>query len=165
MIQPQSSHHDAPYPPAGGNPGEPATITVETRFGAVVFGPKNIVTFPQGLVGMPQCRTFGLSPIPDPRMGQFMLLQSLEDFALSFLVLPLQLGSNTVANEDAKEACDALAIPVEDADFFTVVTLRKAEDGLKISVNMRAPIIVDSKSRTARQYVLANPQYSIRHPL
>lgn len=165
MMQTQRSNPD--HPPAGGAPtgGDPATIVVETRFGTITFGRSNIVEFPHGLVGMPQCRHFGLSPIPDPRMGQFMLLQSLEDFALSFLVLPMEPGPNSVAREDIREACAALAIPEDDADFLTVVTLRKAEGGLTVSINLRAPIIIDSKSRIGRQYVLANPSYPIRQPL
>lgn len=142
-----------------------AMVTVETRFGSITFGPKNIVHFPQGLIGLPQSKRFGLSPIPDKRMGQFMLLQSLDDFALSFLVLPLQIGPNTVTHEDAAEACAALAVPIEDADFFTLVTLRKGEEGLSASINLRAPIVVDAKSHVARQYVLANQNYPIRQPL
>jgi flagellar assembly factor FliW len=160
MMQAQSNetNETAAAPPE-------STITVETRFGAITFGPKNIVHFPQGLIGLPQSKRFGLSPIPDSRMGQFMILQSLDDFALSFLVLPLQIGPKTVASEDAAEACAALAVPVDDADFFTVVTLRQSEEGLSVSINLRAPIIVDAKSHVARQHVLANQKYPIRQPL
>jgi flagellar assembly factor FliW len=165
MMHAQPTNPNMPQPPQGPGGEDTATVTVETRFGAITFGRTNIVTFPHGLIGMPQNRRFGLSPIPDPRMGQFMLLQSLEDFGLSFLVLPMQPGPNAVSAEDAKEACAALAIPEEDADFFTVVTLRKAEQGLTVTVNLRAPIVVDSKSRIARQHVLANPSYPIRHNL
>jgi flagellar assembly factor FliW len=162
MMQAQTTNRNHPQPAES---GEPITIAVDTRFGKITFGQTNIVDFPQGLIGMPESRRFGLSPIPDPRMGQFMILQSLEDLGLSFLVLPLQLGPTTVDHEDAREACAALAIPEADADFFTLVTLRKAEKGISVSVNLRAPIIIDSKSRIARQYVLANPRYPIRQAL
>ena len=165
MMNAQPNNPNPPQPPEATGGEDAGPLVVETRFGAITFGETNIVTFPHGLIGMPQNRRFGLSPIPDSRMGQFMLLQSLEDFALSFLVLPMQPGPNSVTPEDAKEACAALAIPEDDADFFTVVTLRKADKGLAVSVNLRAPIIVDSKSRTARQYVLANPRYPIRQNL
>jgi len=165
MMQTQRNTPNQPHPPGGPAADESTTLVIETRFGAITFGRTNIVEFPQGLIGMPQCHRFGLSPIPDARMGQFMLLQSLEDFALSFLVLPMEPGPNSVAREDIHEACAALAIPEADADFLTVVTLRKATDGLAITVNLRAPIIIDSKSRIARQVVLANPSYPIRHPL
>jgi flagellar assembly factor FliW len=152
-----------PQRPEGADAAE--TITVDTRFGKITFSRTNIIDFPQGLIGMPDSRRFGLSPIPDPRMGQFMILQSLENLGLSFLVLPLQPGVNTVTPEDAHEACAALAIPDEDADFFTIVTLRKADTGIAVSVNLRAPIIVDCKSHIARQHVLANPRYPVRQPL
>jgi flagellar assembly factor FliW len=35
----------------------------------------------------------------------------------------------------------------------------------EITVNLRAPIIVDTASRVATQPILANPDYGIRHPL
>lgn len=161
MMQARSGQNNET---AAATPPE-TTITVETRFGAINFGPKNIIHFPQGLVGLPQSKRFGLSPIPDARMGQFMILQSLDDFALSFLVLPLQIGPKTVTPEDAAEACAALAVPMDDADFFTVVTLRQGEQGLSVSINLRAPIIVDAKSHVGRQYVLSNQKYPIRQPL
>jgi len=163
MMNTQPSHPQMQQRPEGADAAE--TITVDTRFGKITFGRTNIIEFPQGLIGIPDSRRFGLSPIPDPRMGQFMILQSLENLGLSFLVLPLQPGANTVTPEDAHEACAALAIPDEDADFFTIVTLRKADGGIAVSVNLRAPIIVDCKSHIARQYVLANPHYPIRQPL
>ena len=184
MMNAQPSDPQTPQRPEDAA-GAVETIAVDTRFGKITFSQKNIVEFPQGLIGMPDSRRFGLSPIPDTRMGQFMILQSLDNFGLSFLVLPLQPGANTVTPEDAHEACAALAIPEEDADFFTIVTVRKSGSGIAVSINLRAPIVVDSKSHVARQYVLAyginltpdqsiiaiaptataNPRYPIRQPL
>ena len=165
MIHAQQSNPDPARPPAMGA-GDTETIAVETRFGTITFGAKNIVDFPHGLIGLPHSRRFGLSPIPDKRMGQFMILQSLEDLGLSFLVLPLQPGPTTIERTDIEEACASIAVPADEADFFTVITLRKAEQGgLTISANLRAPIIVDAKSRIARQCLLSNPRYPIRHPL
>ena len=166
MMHAQQSKPDLTHPPVAGGAGDTETIAVETRFGTITFGSKNIVDFPHGLIGLPQSRRFGLSPIPDARMGQFMILQSLEDLGLSFLVLPLQPGPTTIERADIEEACATIAVPADEADFFTVITLRKAEQGgLTISANLRAPIIVDAKSRVARQCLLSNPRYPIRHPL
>jgi flagellar assembly factor FliW len=146
-------------PPAG------ETVTVETRFGSIAFGPDDTLDLPSGLVGMPDYHRFGFAPIPDPRMGQFMLLQSLEDLQLAFLVLPIAIGEATIARIDADDACATLAVPPEDARFFVIVTLRKGDKGLVVSINLRAPLIVDSKTRIARQFVLSNPNYPVRKVL
>jgi flagellar assembly factor FliW len=146
-------------PPAG------ESISVETRFGTITFGPDDVLDLPNGLVGMPEYHRFGFAPIPDPRMGQFLLLQSLEDLKLAFLVLPIAIGEATIARIDADDACATLAVPPEDARFFVIVTLRKGDKGLVVSINLRAPLIVDSKTRIARQFVLSNPNYPVRKVL
>ena len=47
----------------------------------------------------------------------------------------------------------------------TEIHVRRDEDGAHVSVNMRAPLFVDMRRRTGRQYVLPNNKYSIRHAL
>lgn len=166
MMHAQPSEPDMPRHPPSDSAKDDALIAVETRFGTIAFGAKNIVDFPHGLIGLSQWHRFGLSPIPDKRMGQFMILQSLEDLGLSFLVLPLQPGPTTIAREDIEEACATISVSASEADFFTVITLRKSDSGgIAVSANLRAPIIVDAKSRIARQCLLSNPRYPIRHPL
>ncbi|MGB8274242.1 MAG: flagellar assembly protein FliW [Alphaproteobacteria bacterium] len=150
-------------PKTAAPPGE--ELVIETRFGAITFKSDDMLDFPNGLIGLPAYHRFGLAPIPDPRMAQFHLLQSLEEKDLSFLVLPIAPGETTIARADADDACAASAVPAGDARFFLIVTLRKGDDGLIVSVNLRAPLIVDAKAHIARQCVLSNPDYPIRKVL
>jgi flagellar assembly factor FliW len=46
-----------------------------------------------------------------------------------------------------------------------VVSIRKSGDKAAISVNLRAPLVVDVKGRTAWQFVLSNQEYSVRHAI
>jgi flagellar assembly factor FliW len=153
----------AASPQAGDAHGE--AVTVETRFGPLTFDETNSVSLLQGIIGFPQFRKFGLAAIPDPRMAQFKLLQSLEQADLSFLVLPVRLDGQTIADRDVDEACVALHISREDAAFLLLVTVRKEANGIAVSTNMRAPIVLDTCRRIARQYVMPNPRYPIRQPL
>lgn len=168
MTRTHSSGPDGPgttaRPDQGGEPAM-GTVTVETRFGSIAFDDSNSVTLPQGLIGFSEFRRFGLAPIPDPRMAQFRLLQCLDQTDLSFLVLPVPLDGSTIADEDVDEACATLGIPRHDVALFLLVTLRKEAEGLSVSMNVRAPIVVDSTTRIARQHVLPNPDYPIRHML
>ncbi len=150
-------------PEAGAAAGE--AVTVETRFGAITFDASNTIYLPRGIIGFPQFRRFGLAAIPDPRMGQFKLLQSLERTDLSFLVLPVHLDGQTILDTDVDEACATVGVHREDAAFLLLVTLRKEDEGISVSTNVRAPIILDTSSQVARQYVLPNTDYPIRQTL
>lgn len=143
-----------------------ATTTVETRFGPMEFGRSNTFRMPHGLLGFADKRDFGLANLPAERYGHFMLLQSLEDDAVSFLVLPLEVVPELIAAEDLEEAIGAAGVAPEEAIVLLIATARKDEDGtITLSVNLRAPLIVDAEHHTARQHVLNNTAYPIRHVL
>jgi flagellar assembly factor FliW len=168
MMQPEP--HDPEAQAAGAGPpgaesGTDDAVTVATRFGDITFDETSRVALPQGVIGFPQFHGFGLTAIPDPRMGQFNLLQCLEQTDLSFFVLPIQLDGSTIADADVEAALATLAIPREDAAFLLIITVRKEAEGISVSANVRAPIILNIRTRTARQYVLPNPEYPIRQML
>lgn len=123
------------------------------------------VTLPQGLIGFPDFTEFGLINLPDPRMEQFKLLQSVSDPDLSFIVLPLQMEDSPIDAEDMNKALTELAIAPEDALILSIVTIRQDNGQVQITTNLKAPIIVDADSRNGRQYVFSDPKYDIRHAL
>jgi flagellar assembly factor FliW len=82
------------------------------------------------------------------------------------VVLPLSLAGGVVAQDDVEQALADLAVPRASAVFLLLVTLRRGEDGqTAMTANLRAPIVVDSDRRTARQYIFANPDYPMRMPI
>jgi flagellar assembly factor FliW len=46
-----------------------------------------------------------------------------------------------------------------------IATFRRMGGSFETSVNMRAPIFIDTANRTAWQYILANDRYEVRHTL
>ena len=152
-------------PPA--HPATPADapIAVESRFGTVVISSAARMTFPQGLLGFSDYHSFGIAPLPDGKHPQFRVLQSLEAAELAFLVAPLNLDSGAVALEDIDEACRTLAIARDDLLVLLIVTVRREGETAQVSVNLRAPLFVDAARGIARQYVMPNTRYAIRHPL
>jgi len=142
------------------------TVTVETRFGQLEFSRSNTFHMPHGLLGFADKRDFGIANLPAERYGHFMLLQSLEDTALSFLVLPLEIVPDLIAPEDLQEALTAAGIAHENAIVMLIATARKDDDGtVALSVNLRAPVVIDVERHCARQHVLNNTAYPIRHVL
>ncbi len=140
-------------------------MVVESRFGTLQVQPEHILNLPNGLLGFGEHHAFGLAPLPDGQHPQFQVLQCLEAPDLAFLVAPLNIHSNAIEESDLLEACANLGIDRASLAVFLIVTVRRYEDGADISMNMRAPLFVDVANRTARQYVLPNNKYSIRHAL
>jgi flagellar assembly factor FliW len=152
-------------PPAPALPAVDAPIAVESRFGLVVISSAARMTFPQGLLGFSDYHSFGVAPLPDGKHPQFRVLQSLEAAELAFLVAPLNPESGAVANDDIDEACATLGIARDDLLVLLIVTVRREGESAQVSVNLRAPVFVDARRGIARQYVMPNTRYPIRHPL
>jgi flagellar assembly factor FliW len=103
-----------------------------------------------------------LADLGDPRLPQFKVLQSLDDHGLSFLVLPLDPASGLIAQHDLAEACAALSIAERDVAILLVVTVHRTADGVLVSANLRAPLLIDTTSRIGVQHVLPNDSYPVR---
>ena len=140
-------------------------ITIETRFGVLEFGPENRLFMPVGLLGFTDYRHFGLAEMPQPELADFRLLQSLQDEKLSFIVTPIKIDSGEVAREDLEDAALSVGIPVDSAAFVLIVTIRPMPEGSNVTVNLRAPVVIDVNRAIARQVVMANSSYPIQQPI
>ncbi|WP_051618082.1 flagellar assembly protein FliW [Desulfofundulus thermocisternus] len=124
---------------------------------------KTVITFPAGLPGLPaELTEFELVAAAED--SPFFFLQSLQDENTGFiLVNPFAFFPNyefDLPEEDAR----ALGIKApEEAAVFCIVN---ASRGLaRATVNLLAPVVVNAATGTARQVVLVDERYSIRHPL
>jgi flagellar assembly factor FliW len=114
---------------------------------------------------MPGKKTFGLGDMPDASYGNFKLLQCIEQPELAFLVLPIEFLPDRIGAADIAEALTALSVPSEQAALLLIVTARKNDGQVTLTANLRAPVVVNRKERVARQYVMPNSAYEIRHIL
>lgn len=152
-------------PPAPGSSHADQTLMIESRFGTLTVRSHASLLFPQGLLGFTDYRNFALADLPDGKQPQFKALQCLTDANLAFLVAPLPSNSTAIDADDIQEACNSLSISPEDLAVVLIVTVRRDDDGAHVSVNLRAPVLIDTRNRVARQYVLPNNKYQIRHKL
>ncbi len=143
----------------------PEARLVETRFGAVAVAEDTVIRMPYGVLGFEDNHTYTLVPFPDASLGHFRLLQNIEEPSLSFVVLPLATDSGLIDPEDLEETCQVVGAGHEDVAVLLIVTVRKTDTGMSMTANLRAPIVLDARGMTARQCVLSNNKYSIRHAL
>jgi len=151
----------------GGPPVTPPgdMIEIDTRFGRFALPRANTIAMPQGVLGFSNYHEFALLALPDPRFARFRILQCLAEPALSFIVVPHNLDDCGIDQADVTEALTALGVAPQDAVLLLIVTIRKAEGQVDMTVNLRAPIVLDVTRQSARQYVLSNTRYSIRQRL
>lgn len=156
-----------PSAPETGAPREAAdSFSIETRFGVLSFTADNRIHMPSGPLGFGDSRRFVLGALPPPANPRFKILQSEEDNDLSFIVTPLQPEDGCIELADLEDAAMSASISWDDAAFLLIVTVRPNDDGsADITVNLRAPLVVDVKEGLARQIVMVNANYPIQQPL
>ena len=138
---------------------------IQTRFGEISVDVSRSISFPRGLLGMPDKSNFVLTNFNSAKMEQFKLLQSLDELQLSFIALPLDANNNIVAIADIRGAADDLQIAYDDLVVLLIVSVHRSPDSVKLSVNARAPLFVDVKQKLGAQYVFANDVYKVQHML
>ena len=144
-------------------PEEPESDVMNTRFGQVTVYRKNPIVFPNGLLGIPDKFSYCLTRFPSEKLARFKLLQSLEDADLSFITLPIEMDNAVVAREDIITACKEIEMNVDDLTMLLIVTVHRTPSAVRLSVNARAPLLLDASNRTAVQFVFPNPKYDVRH--
>ncbi|MFO0110085.1 MAG: flagellar assembly protein FliW [Alphaproteobacteria bacterium] len=136
---------------------------VETRFGKVKLQRSQSVMFPNGMLGLPDKMQFCLTRFPSEKMERFLLLQSLDEASLSFITLPLDLKNPIIDQVDILQAASDLEIAPEALALLLIVSVHRDMSGIKLSVNARAPLLVNAQNRTASQFVFSSNKYEIRH--
>ena len=148
------------------NPGGNAMIEIiKSRFGEITVSLDKALQFPRGLLGMPDKGRFALAGFPNPKMQQFMLMQSLDDPELTFILLPLEMENQIVSSADMKNAARDLQIDESNLAVMLIVSVHRGLEQVKLSVNARAPILIDVQRRIGVQYVFSQDAYKVQHML
>lgn len=161
MTQPaRVQDYESPSP----TPGMAEAPPIVTRFGALARDPERIIVFPRGVLGFADRHRYMLAEIPGTD-ALFKRLQSIDDGELGFIVLPLDPSEGPIASPDLAAARKALAIEETALAVLAIVTLRPDPERVDFTVNLRAPLLLDTGRRLGYQHVLANDAYPLRHPL
>ncbi len=138
---------------------------LDSRFGRITINPAQAIYFPNGLLGMPDRQQFCLARFPSDKMGRFKVLQSLEDTTLAFMGLPVDLDNPIIDRADLEQAARDLEIPLAELAIMLLVTVHRESGMIRLTVNARAPLLMNITRRMAAQFVFPNTKYQIRQPL
>jgi flagellar assembly factor FliW len=92
-------------------------------------------------------------------------LQSIDQPELCFIVLPIGPRNELIDYADIESACRQIGIGAVELVVLLLVTVRKGEQAVELTANLRAPLLIDAASFRGAQHVLNNERYPIRFPL
>ena len=130
--------------------------------GEVEAYPESFITLQEGLIGFEDHNEFVLLELAD--YEPFRWLLSYTDPGLSFPLLdpkPLIPGYEIKLQESEKQL-----LGLEENEEPKIYVIASIDDeGNQVTVNLRAPLIVNARNQRARQVVLSDGRWEIQHPL
>lgn len=139
-------------------------MTIETRlFGTITIEDEKLITFPEGIVGFPFLRQFALIHDADKKDAPIMWLQSMEEpqFAMPVIEPNLVMDSyNPTVNDEYLAPVGELA---ED-QIYSLVTITVPAEIEKMSVNLKAPIVINMANNKAVQ-IIVEDDYQVKHQI
>lgn len=132
---------------------------VTSRFGTIEIAEESVIRMPEGMLGFGSARQFVL--LEDRPNTAFKWLQAVDDPALAFIVVnPLEFFPTYEIELPDEQAASLELADGSDAVMLTTVTI--TGDG-KITTNLLGPIIMNSRTLTAKQVVLQDDRFCAKH--
>jgi len=133
-----------------------------TRFSQIDVKPEDILIFPDGPLGFPDCTRFTF--IDEERAAPFRMLQSLDNPALAFVVVdPLMARPDfqfDVTVDDLK------LIKADNTDkllVYAIVTMNRNIH--EVTINLQGPLVINPSQKLGHQFVLIDTDYTTREKL
>jgi flagellar assembly factor FliW len=130
-------------------------MKINTRvFGEIEIAEDKIITFEEGIIGFPDCKKFAL--LYDEEKGEhrgISWMQSLDEpvFALPVMdPLLVKEDYNPMVEDELLKSLGKL----DPEDTFILVTVTAPPDLKELSVNLKAPLIINARERKAVQMII-----------
>lgn len=130
-----------------------------TRFGELEVDKKDIIEFTEGLLGFENLKKFF---IVDPGDQTLILwLQSIDDAATAFPIIEPKIFQPNYMVKLLPVELNSLSLEnLQHASVYTVLTI--PQNVTEMSANLKAPIIINNKTKMARQIVLQDSKLEVR---
>ncbi len=130
-------------------------------FGVIEIDEKEILYFPLGIPGFENVKKFTLLGKQDNETP-FFWLQGVDDPELAFVVTdPFAVNDNYFVDADDDEIKE---ISVKDPDrILTLAIVTVPEDIRKISVNLKAPLLINMDNNRGMQVIMKNETFPVKY--
>jgi flagellar assembly factor FliW len=132
------------------------------RFGPLEVPDNKVISMERPILGFESLKHFCLVEMED--LAPFHWLQSTEDPAVAFLVLnPIVFFPDYRIEINSKEIAELEVADVHSVETYVVVTI--PDEPKEISANLQGPILINTENNRAKQLVLVNSNYAVRHSI
>ncbi len=131
-----------------------------SRFGEIEVPDESRIEFPEGVVGLPDCRSFVLFDCGED--GVFKWLQSVDRPDVAFVICEARLIVSDYEVEVGENVLELLKLDSPDQALVCLI-LCIPPDPREMTANLLGPLIFNVEARLGMQAVLVNPAYSTRH--
>ncbi|AXI31956.1 flagellar assembly protein FliW [Priestia aryabhattai] len=130
--------------------------------GDIEIDNQQTLTFNQGIPGFLEETEFVILPLPEAEA--FQVLQSIQTKELAFIITdPFQFFLDYDFQLEPQEIEKLQLQQAEDAAVYVLLTMSDSVE--KITANLQAPVIINTKQQLAKQVILMNTAYETKHRL
>ncbi|PJZ70000.1 flagellar assembly protein FliW [Leptospira perolatii] len=132
-------------------------------FGAIRVSEKQIIRFPEGLLGFSSYKNFAL--IEEDEESVFKWLQSIEEVDLAFVVIPPSLFKKEYKPLIPTDELSQLGIEDSSQALILVIVTIPNDDPAAMTANLQGPILVNKTNLVGRQFISRNELHSVREKI
>lgn len=140
-------------------------MLLQTRlFGEIEIDENKVICFENGIIGFPDLKEFFIIRDEEKGTDAISWLQSKEEAGMAIPVMnPLVVMEdyNPVVDDEVLKPLGEL----KDDNIMALVTVTVPAQIEKISVNLKAPIVINADTRKACQLILDEDKYQVRYPI
>ncbi|MDE6312218.1 MAG: flagellar assembly protein FliW [Lachnospiraceae bacterium] len=140
-------------------------MSIKTKlFGEIEIEKEKVITFEKGIIGFPELKKFALIYDSEKKNSNIQWIQSLDDGAVAFPVMdPICVVDeyNPVVSDELMEQ---LGEYDRNKDLAVAVILRVPSDIKDMSVNLKAPVIINTRNNKAIQLIVES-DLPVRFPI
>ena len=138
-------------------------MTINTRiFGEVSIGDDRMIKFPKGIVGFPELTDFAL--IHDAEAGDQGGIRWMQSMQEPNFAIPVVDPLNIKADYNPEVNDDLLSTIGGIDDILVLVTITVPSDITKMTVNLKAPIIINVPEKKACQLIV-DQDYPVKYEI
>ncbi|MFH2035025.1 MAG: flagellar assembly protein FliW [Candidatus Zixiibacteriota bacterium] len=132
------------------------------KFGELEIPDDKIITMPKPVLGFESLSKYCIVERDDCR--PFLWYQSIEKPEVTFIICNPMIFSPEYRIEVNPKELEELGIEeVEAVEIYSIVTV--PENPEEMSINLQGPIVINTRNRLAKQLVLVNSNYKVKHYL
>lgn len=142
-------------------------MRVQTKwFGEIEVSDEKIITFEKGIIGFEDWKKYTL--VYDAEKEEdvsIVWLQAADEPTLALPIMKPELVYETYDPIVEDEIINSLGENIKDAELMVFCALTVPQDLTKMTINLKAPIIINVDTMKGVQLIADNSDYQVRYPI